>query len=31
MKQQRFKAIQLIRELMIRIDYNLDNFPKKDS
>ena len=30
MKQEKFKAIQLIRELIIRIDYNLDNFPKKD-
>lgn len=30
MKQEKFKAISLIRELIIRIDANLDNFPKKD-
>lgn len=30
MKQEKFKAINLIRELIIRIDNNLDNFPKKD-
>ena len=30
MKQEKFKAINLIRELIIRIDNHLDNFPKKD-
>ena len=30
MKQEKFKAIQLVRELIVRIDNNLDNFPKKD-
>ena len=30
MKQEKFKAINLIRELIVRIDNNLDNFPKKD-
>lgn len=30
MKAEKFKAIQLIRELITRVDSNLDNFPKKD-
>ena len=30
MKEERFKIIQYIRELIINIDNNLDNFPKKD-
>lgn len=30
MKTEKFKAINLIRELIIRIDNSLDNFPKKD-
>lgn len=29
-KEERFKVIQYIRELIIYIDRNLDNFPKKD-
>lgn len=30
MKEDNFKIIQYIRELIINIDNNLDNFPKKD-
>ena len=30
MKEEKFKVIQYIRELIINIDRNLDNFPKKD-
>lgn len=30
MKQEKFKIINFIRELIIYIDDNLDNFPKKD-
>lgn len=30
MKEEKFKVIQLIRELILHIDKNLDNFPKKD-
>ena len=30
MKEEKFKIIQFIRELIINIDNNLDNFPKKD-
>ena len=30
MKEEKFKIIQYIRELIINIDENLDNFPKKD-
>ena len=30
MKQEKFKIIQFIRELIIHIDSQLDNFPKKD-
>ena len=30
MKEEKFKIIQYIRELIINIDNNLDNFPKKD-
>ena len=30
MKEEKFKVIQYIRELIINIDKNLDNFPKKD-
>lgn len=30
MKEEKFKIIQYIRELIISIDENLDNFPKKD-
>lgn len=30
MKEERFKIIQYIRELIINIDNNLDNFPKRD-
>lgn len=29
-KDEKFKVIQFIRELIIYIDKNLDNFPKKD-
>ena len=29
MKEEKFKIIQYIRELIINIDNNLDNFPKK--
>lgn len=30
MKQEKFKIIQFIRDLIISIDSQLDNFPKKD-
>ena len=30
MKQEKFKIIDFIRELIVYIDQNLDNFPKKD-
>ena len=30
MKEEKFKIIQFIRELLIKIDKELDNFPKKD-
>ena len=30
MKTEKFKVIQLIRELLITIDKEMDNFPKKD-
>lgn len=30
MKQEKFKALSLIRELIVRVDNHLDNFPKKD-
>ncbi len=30
MQTEKFKVIDFIRELMINIDKNLDNFPKKD-
>lgn len=30
MKQEKFQVINFIRELIIHIDNNLDNFPKKD-
>lgn len=30
MKQEKFKIIQFIRELILCVDQNLDNFPKKD-
>lgn len=30
MKEEKFKVINYIRELIINIDNNLDNFPKKD-
>ena len=30
MKEEKFKITQYIRELIINIDNNLDNFPKKD-
>lgn len=30
MKQEKFKVIQFIRELIVKIDKELDNFPKKD-
>ena len=30
MKEEKFKAINFIRELVIYIDKYLDNFPKKD-
>lgn len=30
MKEEKFKIIQYIRELIINIDNNLDNFPKKN-
>lgn len=30
MKEEKFKVIEYIRELLISIDNNMDNFPKKD-
>lgn len=30
MREEKFKIIQFIREFIIYIDNNLDNFPKKD-
>ena len=30
MKEEKFKIIQFIRELIIIVDVELDNFPKKD-
>lgn len=30
MKEEKFKVIQFIRELLLKIDKELDNFPKKD-
>ena len=30
MKVEKFKIIQFIRELLLMIDKNMDNFPKKD-
>ena len=30
MKKEKFKVINFIRELIVNIDKNLDNFPKKD-
>lgn len=30
MKEEKFKIIQFIRELIIKVDKELDNFPKKD-
>lgn len=30
MKEEKFKIIQFIRELIIRIEKELNNFPKKD-
>lgn len=30
MREEKFKVIEFIRELLITIDNNLDNFPKKD-
>ena len=30
MREEKFKIINFIRELIINIDKNLDNFPKKD-
>ena len=30
MRIEKFKVIQYIRELLIIIDKNMDNFPKKD-
>lgn len=30
MQKEKFKVINFIRELIINIDKNLDNFPKKD-
>lgn len=30
MKKEKFKVIQFIRELLIMIDSQMDNFPKKD-
>ena len=29
-KEEKFKIIQFIREFIIRVDKELDNFPKKD-
>ena len=30
MKEEKFKIIQFIRELIVHVDSQLDNFPKKD-
>ena len=30
MQKEKFKVINFIRELLVNIDKNLDNFPKKD-
>lgn len=30
MKEEKFKVIQFIRELIIEVDKQMDNFPKKD-
>ena len=30
MKEEKFKVIEFIRKLIIAIDKELDNFPKKD-
>lgn len=30
MKEEKFKIIQFVREFIIRVDKELDNFPKKD-
>ena len=30
MNKEKFKIIQFIRELLVHIDKNMDNFPKKD-
>ena len=30
MKEEKFKVIQFIREFIIKLDKELDNFPKKD-
>ncbi len=30
MKEEKFKVIQFIREIIVRIDKEFDNFPKKD-
>lgn len=30
MQKEKFKVINFIRELLVSIDKNLDNFPKKD-
>ena len=30
MKTEKFKVIQFIRELLVLIDKQMDNFPKKD-
>lgn len=30
MKEEKFKVINFIRELIVYVDNNLDNFPKKD-
>ena len=30
MKEEKFKVIQFVREFIIRVDKELDNFPRKD-
>ena len=30
MKEEKFKILNYIRELIVNIDKNMDNFPKKD-
>ena len=30
MKEEKFRVIQFIRELILRVDKDLDNFPKKE-